>query len=329
MISGPERDGVLLVKAKGGLGNRMLCAATGVAWGMLARRRVIVDWRDGAYEEPGRDAFRRLFRATGCDPEAAFPDEATDVAPPVWRDHLDWSVSRMIHAYDPTKHSSFRIQRKYSIDPRRLDPPERVVVLWAYTHMMHALLPHFGGMPGGDWPRDAERALGRLLRDHLRPEPGIARRIDGAADALLGARMIGVHVRHSDRRANVDRYLAAVAAAREAEPEAGVFVATDNRAVLDRFAAAFPGVVATEKWYPDAGATMHQNDACPDRLGNAIEALLDMHLLARCDRLIYPKGSTFSWCSALIGGLPRERTRDMERFDLRVRAARAARRLLA
>ncbi len=107
------------MKAKGGLGNRMLCAATGLAYGLLTGRRVLVDWSDEAYSNAGENAFPRYFNCGQSDGDLE-AISGRSIRPSVWIDHLDQSVSDMVHRYDPTKNKSFRILRKYSIDPGEL-----------------------------------------------------------------------------------------------------------------------------------------------------------------------------------------------------------------
>ena len=45
MNSGP----FLLVKARDGLGNRLLCALTGLLYARLTHRQLVIDWSDPVY----------------------------------------------------------------------------------------------------------------------------------------------------------------------------------------------------------------------------------------------------------------------------------------
>ena len=108
-------------------------------------------------------------------------------------------------------------------------------------------------------------------------------------------------------------------------PEAVIFLATDNREAQQLVEKRYPKVIATEKWFPTTGIEMHQNPECPDRLNNAIEALLDMYLLAECDYLVFPSSSTFSYISSLYTSMPRANIIDVERRDPIVRVVKFAR----
>jgi len=63
----------VLVKAKGGMGNRMLCALTGLLYGQLTGRKVIVDWRDQAYSKDGTNSFSKFFPHASAHSEAILP----------------------------------------------------------------------------------------------------------------------------------------------------------------------------------------------------------------------------------------------------------------
>jgi hypothetical protein len=73
-----------------------------------------------------------------------------------------------------------------------------------------------------------------------------------------------------------------------------VFVATDNRAVLETFEQRFPGLIHRPKWYPErVGDPIHGHRRCPDKLRMAEDALVDLLLLGRCSTLIYSGLSSF------------------------------------
>jgi len=109
-------DRYLLVKGRAGLGNRILCALTGILYARLAGRRLLVDWSDPIYAEGGLNVFHRYFRCPTADPADRIP--ATDsVAPAIWRGRLDESSRSMEHAHGTLGRESWR---ELSIDLRRL-----------------------------------------------------------------------------------------------------------------------------------------------------------------------------------------------------------------
>jgi len=318
----------VIVKAKGGMGNRMLCAATGLLYAQLSGRRVIVDWSDITYSNDGTNVFTSFFRCPTVNLADSLPVDGS-VRPALWRGQLGRSVSQMLHEHDPNKHNSIRIHRKYSIDVSCIDYEEDVVVFWYYKERLRALqsvLARCGHKYAG---LTRTEILRRMLTEDLLPAWPVRERSERFRREHWGEPVIGVHVRYTDRCTDLERYEAPLRRFLRSTPRATVFLCTDNASVQERYRQRFPNLITTPKWFPHGYQTMHQNSECPNKVTNGIEALVDMYLLAGCDYLIYPGGSTFSWIARVLSGLPAERVVDVERFDLAVRLKRWAREALA
>ena len=126
-------------------------------------------------------------------------------------------------------------------------------------------------------------------------------------------------------RTSLDLFFAAIDRIVAKVPEAVIFLATDNREAQRLVEKRYSKVIATEKWFPTTGNEMHQNPECSDRLNNAVEALIDMYLLAECDYLVSPSSSTFSYISSLLANIPPARIVDVERNDPVIRIVKLAR----
>jgi hypothetical protein len=323
-----NNDRYVLVKAKGGMGNRMLCALTGILYGELTGRRVVVDWRDAAYSNDGSNSFTRFFSHPSIRPEAALPKDAT-LRPAIWKGHMDRSMSQMIHEFDPDKHTSMRIHRKYSVDVRRLYYPENVVVFWNYSHCMHHLEYHLRGTKHRYAGLSATQIIQAMLRNELALNQSIQKRVAEFKKANWSDTVIGVHIRHTtERRTNLRKYERHLAAFLKKVPKAKIFLATDNHMVMEDYRKRYQNIFSTAKWFPEDESAMHQNTDCPDRLANGIDALVDMYLLAECDYLIYPGISTFSRISHLLSDAPQEQIVDIQKHDPKVRITRLVRKWL-
>jgi hypothetical protein len=125
-----------------------------------------------------------------------------------------------------------------------------------------------------------------------------------------------------DRKTSLKDFLRHVDKLHAKKPQATIFLATDNKEAEDQIRARYPKVVTTPKWFPEGGISMHQNPECPDRTNNAVEALIDMYLLAECDYLVFPGSSTFSKIASLISTMPRANAIDIERYSPRIRIKR-------
>ena len=84
------------------------------------------------------------------------------------------------------------------------------------------------------------------------------------------------------------------------KPDLQIFLATDNVEIKKMFEANFPGVVSAPHWYAKPGSPIHVNRTRPDRTETAIEALVDLYLLANCDHLIFDGSSSFARVANLL-----------------------------
>ncbi len=312
-------DRLLLIKGKGGFGNRILSAATGIVIAELTDRLAIVDWRDGEYMPRGTNAYPLLFEdPVGAD-VAAF-DSRTDVAPEVWRGRLGVHPTDIIEESFPGRHSDPRIYRKLSIDLARPHRDEQLAVFWSYLPKMARLGrlrrrdPRFRSMSSNQVTR---WALGAYFRPNFR--------VRNEVEALFAGRrgpIVGVHIRYTDRKVSLDRIFAAVGRLRQKRPDVSIFLATDNASVQAVFRRRFDGVFVIDKVLGDDKNSLHEHIQTDDPLREAENALIDMWALSRCDWLIHSRHSTFSVAAALIGSIPASRQFDIDRWNGRVVAKR-------
>lgn len=329
MDSHNKRDGkYLVVKAKGGMGNRMLCAVTGIIYGRLTGRAVVIDWRDGAYSNDGSNTFSRFFSCASIYPESVLPRDGT-ILPKVWKGKLHKSMSQMLHEFDPDKHSSIKIHRKYSIDVRRLDYDEDIIAFWYYTGRMKAMKKHLRNRLNGYAGLVTNGIIRKVLTEQMVLQQDIRQRIDEFKAKYWPEKVIGVHIRHTDRKINLAKYERYLRRFLKRCPDAHIFLATDNQQVCRDYQKRFKNVFSTPKWFPKGMASMHQNINCPDKVANGIEALVDMYLLAKCDYLIYSGHSTFSFISRILSNAQPKNVVDIDRFNVKVRSKKLIRELVA
>lgn len=321
-------DKYLLVKAKGGMGNRMLCAVTGIIYGQLTDRKVIIDWRDGAYSNDGSNTFSEFFSCASVCSESVLPEDGTN-RPKIWEGKLHKSMSQMLHEYDPDKHRSIVIHRKYSVDVRRLDYDEDIIVFWYYTGRVRALKRHLRNRQDGFAGLDTNGIIRDMLTEQMLLRKDIRQQIEEFKTKHWSEKVVGVHIRHTDRRTNLAKYEKHLYRFLKRYPDAHIFLATDSRQVSQEYRKRFKNVFSTPKWFPEGMASMHQNINCPDKVANGFEALVDMYLLAECDCLIYSGYSTFSLISRILSDAQSENIVDIDRFNVKVRSKRLIRELLA
>lgn len=310
-------DDALVIKAKGGLGNRMLSGVTGLVLAKLMGRTPYIDWRDGMYVPPGENLYPLLFDARWMDDLAAY-DDSTDVAPALWSGRMTKHPTDIIHADFPNSHQDPLIYRKLSVDLDGQSPPEVVAVFWSYISKLHRLKrrmkahPEFSNTSVDDVASD-------FLEQYFRPVP----EVNEAVDAIFAGNdrpVIGAHLRFTDRKVSPARILRPLERLKRLNPHARLFLATDSgeaqATVLDRF----PDAITISKALAEEGSALHvASSQFTDPVAEARNALVDMLALARCDWLVHSRHSTFSVTAALMGRIAKSHQIDVDRFNAKVR----------
>lgn len=316
----------LVVKAKGGMGNRMLCAITGILYGQLANRKIYVDWTDGVYAAPGVNAFDSFFDCSVVTNQSKPP--LGSIFPDIWSGCLDKSVSQMFTKYDPDKHSSKFIHRKYSLDVRNLNYPQDVVVFWNYIDRINNLRRHFNktNSPYADLSRAA--IIRKFLSDEMMLNNDISSKIAEFKDMHWQDHVIGVHVRYTDRKSPLGNYEKPIAKLLRKYPGASIFLATDNQEIESYFQNKYGRIFTTPKWFPSNTNALHTNTECLDKAQSGAEALIDMYLLAECNGLVYPGNSTFSWIPSALLSCEENNTFDVCKYSLKINFYKLIRKLI-
>ena len=290
----------LLVKGIAGLGNRILCAMGGILYAQLSGRTLVIDWTDPLYSSKGDNVFHRFFTSPSCSPGDEIP-QTDSVAPALWRGRLAETAREIVeqNEYDPDQ-----VRRELSIDFRNLDYQEDVAVVVQYDARIDLLRKHFhdplhepAKMPDGV-------ILEKLLREELMLRPEIQARVDHFKRSRFKSQTVGIHVRFSDYRVRIVAIIKHLNALLKRECDLQIFLATDNVEIKKMFERNYPGVVTTPHWYGNPGRPIHNSSANLNRTENAIEALIDIYLLAECNHLIYDGSSSFSQLASLLSSAP-------------------------
>ena len=314
----------LIVKAKGGLGNRMLSAVTGLVYAELAGRIPVIDWRDGVYAARGTNAYPLLFDAP-AQPDPASFDAVHDVIPATWAGRLGQDAARLIDTDQPHRHGSPTVYRDYCVPLDRIDQPEAVAVFMSYLPKMPRLARHLRRDP-----RFRNQSLSDIMQATLarsfQPRAPVLAAVERAFAAIPGP-VLGVHVRYTDLKVPLEKIARTVETQMRKGDVTSLFLSTDSAAVQDRFREWFGAVHVTDKYLPGDGTQLHLHDQKPgtahyEKTSEAQNALIDMWSLARCDRLIYSSQSTFAITAALLGRMAPRQTRDVDRLSVPVRGKR-------
>jgi hypothetical protein len=301
-------DKFLLVKGITGLGDRILCALGGILYAQLSGRTLLIDWSDPFYSSKGDNVFHRLFTSPFCSPTDDIP--TTDsVYPRIWRGRL------LEHATQIAREREFNpdeIRRALSIDVGKLDYMEDLLVLAEYDALVDRLRPNFHRAFQELAQMPTAGILAKLLREDLLLQSEIRARVDHFKSNRFYARTVGVHVRYSDYRVRIFAIIKQLNALLKRKPDLQIFLATDNIEIKKMFEGNFSRVVSAPHWYAKPGSPIHVDRTRPDRTETAIEALIDLYLLANCDHLIFDGSSSFARVANLLSAAPAHNKLDVD-----------------
>jgi hypothetical protein len=307
----------LVIKAKGGLGNRMLSGVTGLVLADLNNRTGYIDWRDGMYLEPGANLYPLLFDAGWMDDLGAL-DHETDVAPKIWNGRLTDQPIDIIRRHFPNQHQNPVLYRKLSISLTGRDCDARAGVFWSYLPKMERLKPRLARDPRFAG-KSADTIMHEYLSRYFQPVGPVRDKVERVFSGIQGP-VIGVHIRFTDRKVPLEKIISKLNRLRAEVPQATIFLATDSAEAQEAILARFANVVTIDKALAKDGAALHfSTDTFVDPVEEARNALVDMVALARCDWLLHSRHSTFSVTAALIGNIPEHRQIDVDKYNPKVR----------
>ena len=299
---------ILLIKSSGaaGLGDRLQALLSGLHYAHISGRSVYVCWDDGLYGAVGENIFFHFFTIQGLSTDVnslvRYPPE--EVFPVLWQDKLNQTFNQVYADSCKELWNRAWALQNLSFDLSRFDYREKILVMWDSDQFVNSWSSADPAIRYGNSP---EEALHITAKNHLQIVPELQSALEKFKDTHFQRRMIGVHVRRtyeqggSTRHVPNYRYFKIID--RLLKKDTGIFLATDNKAVEDRFRKRYPDLVTTEKWLPDKpGEAVHfaRNEAM-DKHAILREAITDLYLLASCDFLVYPGASSFSRLASILG----------------------------
>ena len=312
MTEDANNDRVLVVKGIAGMGNRMLSVLTAMLYSRLTSRRLVVDWRDSLYSEDSSNIFFSFFQ-TQADDLSRELLSCDSVAPAVWQGNLDKSINQLASLQGTKNLNDPRDWERLSIMPAKLDYQERVLVLWTFFENIQSLRKHFTGPFAPLRRKTNVDILKDLLKNELQLQTAIQKCVEDFKRHHFTTYTIGVHVRNTDKITNLsainkklDRVLKEFAGAK-------IFLATDSHVIQNLFKKRYGRIIVTNKWYPESEIPIFLSPDCPNRVESAIEALVDMYLLAECDDLIFDASSAFGYVASLLSRTPDSRKFNVQR----------------
>lgn len=287
---------ILKSSSHGGLGDQLIALNRALGLARLSNRRICVDWRDTPYCRNGSNLFDALFdlkdiayHPVGLGFELG-DTIAEDVVPNSWSGNVGLSFSQM-----STMLGQFNWDREWAA--QNLDAstdeilgPASIAVIW--NHCGFAINTD----NGESW-----------IRRYVAVKQCIQQDIDNFVEHTYDQRMIGLHVRRSNEQnlgaktADPGHYVEIVKTLRRTHPGAGVYLASDNSSMYSFIENAIGKIVVFPKWMPEPGVPLHFSGSQDERgMKIAVEALIEMRLLATCDWIVRPRDSCYSIAASLF-----------------------------
>lgn len=305
---------MLLIKAKGGLGNRMLSAASMILYANATNRQWRVDWTDGIYANKPHNAYLLLFQNKLQQPSIFDPLEHTftSVVPSIWNNRLECSPTQLISQYFPKDHTNPLAYRKMSAPIVAKHDAKQLEVFWSHTSKFGRIRRFLSKEYQN---RDA--AISMTLKRYFQPCDSVTKQVDVLIGKTAG-RTLGVHIRYTDLKVPIKKMLDTVERCMASGKYSTLFLATDSEYAQSLFMQKFDNVVTSDKVLSKENEQLHTLEASDSKLDNSCAALVDMMVLSKCDALVYCSRSTFSEASRLLGDFAKAQLFDLDRYNVKV-----------
>ncbi len=295
----------LVVRASGGLSNRLQAVICGLAYCLLTERAICVDWRDGLYSDDFSNVFPLWFSVDKMQ-SIAFHDLLTryqngsSIHPPFWQDWIHEPIA-IEYMFATNEHATPSNREKTSIKLEDINRTEDILIFWDWSiKAMQPLIPklkakftHLANVDDADIPR-------YLLKKYLRPLPSIVNEVDNFFIKHFESPPVGIHIRHTDLQSPIPNLLNKL---RELVANDKVFLCTDNAQVEKMVCRLFPRTVVRNKIYQGTNVPLHSYVEGISNVQKGYEAILDMLILARCKHIIHYDRSSFARISTLFSEL--------------------------
>ncbi|HWY37021.1 MAG TPA: nodulation protein NodZ [Bacteroidia bacterium] len=319
-----ENGNYLLVKGCAGIGNRLFTLAAAIKYAKKTNRVMVVDWRDGVFAEPAKNAFDIFFRLEGV--ESQTPGQLLNMKEKMtfYPESLECSIDE--HLYQNYRAAASKNLIKLPGTTRLNGRLSRLSEFWLYSkgdnfgkqvysdteaikslfssqsveygHKLSPRLKQKVVLFADYWPGDVEREYFEKIKIH----PFLQEKIQNTISQLgINEETIGVHIRNTDKKPGKELTSLIDLLKKEAVERSNIFLATDNLHIEKLFRDTFKEkLISLAKYYPENSENQNMHHAAL-KSGNYSraeklyeECITDIFLLAACGTFYYQGNSSFS-----------------------------------
>ncbi len=306
----PKIKKYFVIRASGGLSNRLQAVLAGIAYCLLTGRSLCVDWRDGLYSDDFSNVFPLWFslqhiNTASCEEVFEAFDAGANLYPPFWQENLKECIA-VEYLFHNNEHMSSHHRTAYNLTQEQLLEKDKeapdILVYWGWDLQgVNALLtllqekfPLYAGL-------DALEIQRALLQKHLQPTQSIQQEVHSFYDKNFRSAPLGLHIRHSDLQSPLPQMLATLQDVHSEGDE--IFLCTDNAFVEKMVQRLYPHCTIREKIFQGVNVPLHSYVEGISNVQKGYDAVVEMLLLSRCKHIIYYAPSSFSRISILYSQL--------------------------
>ncbi len=308
----------LVLRASGGLSNRLQAILGGIAYCLLTGRCLCVDWRDGLYSDDFSNVFPLWFHIGGvdmasCEEVQEAYAQGASLAPSFWQEYIHEAIAVEYLFKDNDhmspqglSHSSYDISQPSALEQDAHAPA--ILVHWGWD--LRTLLA-LGNSLRERFPEFAtlndHKLAHALFVKHVHPTQPVVQEVNDFYHAHFKQQPLGIHIRHSDLQSPLPRMLEALQ--NIYTPGQEIFLCTDNERVEKMVLRLYPHCIIRSKIFQGVNIPLHNYVPGISNVEKGFDAVVEMLILARCSQIIHYAPSSFARIAILASGIDMDKIR--------------------
>ncbi len=299
-------DKILVVRASGGLSNRLQAVICGVAYCLLSGRSICVDWRDGLYSDDFSNVFPLWFNIEGIksvtyqNMERTYGQDAC-IMPVFWHDWIKDPIA-IEYLFEGNSHMQEANVARTAINIEQFDLKEDIVIFWSWdTSPLTRIIPQLKEKFSHLAKLNQIQIERYLLKTYVKPVQKLEQEAQDFFVKHFKNIPVGIHIRHTDLQSPLPQMLEQLKLI--AGHDEKIFLCTDNEQVERMVQKIFPHTVTRPKIYQGPNIPLHSYVEGISNVQKGHDAILDMLLLSKCKDIIHYQRSSFARIPALLSNL--------------------------
>ncbi len=305
---------ILIVRASGGLANRILALISGISLALLSQRTLCVDWRDGLYSDDFSNVFPQWFAlhdlpTINIEEALEIYAQKPEVIPAFWHEHIQQAIA-VEYLFDNNDHMLLSNMNRTRASLKDLQSSSKFAVFWDYSartcvelapllkkHLQRSF-PEIQNIHNNDVPQ-------YILRKYIAPTKKLTQRVDDFFQTHFTSPPIGIHIRYTDLQSPLPAMINTLR--QVANKHDSIFLCTDCAEIEKMIHNIFPNTITQSKIFLPNGTPLHSYVPGVSNVQKGTEALIDMFVLSKCSEIIHYSHSSFARIPIMYSGLHKDK----------------------